>query len=289
MRKALHVALAVGLQATVLLYKPGLLVGASATTTADPAGGGENPNRGISAEGDHVIGRNPATGEIEHPGHRNDNRGLPNLPFSVDSNRLSDGVSSISPWTSTGPSFPLYKGSDVFDAEVRKDHEKATRVSRIEQGVAQSGAGSYERAQARLASLVTASGGLNALGDNIPFNVTSGEWTGATPSSGSLPTKSFPVHAANRWNPSNFAIQPGERYKIEVSGSWSDLYGAKTVDTLGYDSKWNVAKKCYTSGNQCYPHLRQKLRYKASNWMHLICGVGTYANLLIDAAEGVDR
>ena len=58
-------------------------------------------------------------GEVELPGHRNDVRGLPNMPFTVDANRKSDGLSSMSPWTGTGPSFPLYKGGSVHDPSSR--------------------------------------------------------------------------------------------------------------------------------------------------------------------------
>ena len=36
-----------------------------------------------------------------------DRRGLPNNPFTVDSNRLSDGISSVSPLSTTGPSFSV--------------------------------------------------------------------------------------------------------------------------------------------------------------------------------------
>ncbi|CAN0125158.1 unnamed protein product, partial [Laminaria digitata] len=32
---------------------------------------------------------------------------LPNSPFTVDSNRLSDGISSVSPLSTTGPSFSV--------------------------------------------------------------------------------------------------------------------------------------------------------------------------------------
>jgi len=236
-------------------------------------------------EGDQTITPNPVTGEVELPGHANDPRGLPNLPFSVDSNRISDGVSSISPWTSTGPSFPLYKGGTFTDPTSRQDHEGVTSVSRVQQGTCQTGSGAYEKAQARLASLVASSGGLAALGGSIPLDVATGEWSGSQPDAGAKPTKSFTVAAGERWNPSGFAIQPGETYTVSVSGSWQDLDGQLTTNTMGYDATWNVRKKCYEAGHQCRTHLKQKLRFQRSNWMHLICGIGDYVTLMMEVEE----
>ena len=48
------------------------------------------------------------------PGGRGDDD-LPNLPYAVDANRYSDGVSSVSPLTDTAPAFPLHRGA-VSDA-----------------------------------------------------------------------------------------------------------------------------------------------------------------------------
>ena len=41
--------------------------------------------------------------------------GWPNLPYSVDANRYSDGASSVSPLTDTAPAFPLHHG-EISDA-----------------------------------------------------------------------------------------------------------------------------------------------------------------------------
>jgi hypothetical protein len=92
--------------------------------------------------------------------------------------------------------------------------------------------------------------------------------------------------AADRWNPSGFAIQPGETYSVTVSGSWSDLSGSLSVSTMGYDALFNVRKKCYEAQGVCRPHLRQRPRFVGSNWMHLICGVGNYASLLMEVDDG---
>ena len=48
------------------------------------------------------------------PGGRGDDD-LPNLPYAVDANRYSDGVSSVSPLTDTAPAIPLHRGA-VSDA-----------------------------------------------------------------------------------------------------------------------------------------------------------------------------
>ena len=52
-------------------------------------------------------------------GSPSDIRGLPNSPFTVDANRLSDGVSSVSPLSTTSPSFPIYRNltDDSGDTE----------------------------------------------------------------------------------------------------------------------------------------------------------------------------
>jgi len=194
----------------------------------------------------------------ELPGHANDARSLPNLPFSVDPNRVSDGVSSVSPLTSTAPSFPLYKGAAVHDPSGRKDAESATDLSRNSQGIAKKGAGEFEKDKARLARLVEAAGGLAAIAGDVPFNVTSGKWTGPVPDPSVLPSATFTVDSTVRWNPSAFAIQQGETYVVTVpaAAEWMDSTGQKdfpsiTTTTLGYDGKWDVRKKCYTAEGQC--------------------------------------
>jgi len=54
---------------------------------------------------------------------------------------------------------------------------------------------------------------------------------------------------------------------------------------MGYDGSWNVRKKCFETSGTCYRHLKQRKRWEASNWMHLVCGVGDYSSLLTDVAE----
>ena len=178
-------------------------------------------------------------GEVELPGHANDARGLPNMPFSVDTNRESDGISSISPWTGTGPSFPLYKGTAVHNPSDRIAHEAQTKSSRVTQGVAKRGSGAFEQAQARLRSLVTATnatqGSFNR--SNVPMNTINGQWGGNIPNPSILPSATFTVDSTVRWNPSNFAIQSGETYRVDVASTemWYDDSADIHVNTLGYD------------------------------------------------------
>lgn len=124
-----------------------------------------------------------------------------------------------------------------------------------------------------------------------PISIKNATWVGSVPSSLANPTSTFPVKAGARWNPSNFAIQPGESYRVEVLGSetWSDDSGSINVGSLGYDSKWNVRKKCYEAEGQCRSYLRQRLRFPMSNWLHLICTVGSYATLLHETLEDTQR
>ena len=78
------------------------------------------------------------------PGGRGDDD-LPNLPYAVDANRYSDGVSSVSPLTDTAPAFPLHRGA-VSDAPAGRRRLALAKVqSEIEQGVAAAGDGEYVR------------------------------------------------------------------------------------------------------------------------------------------------
>jgi hypothetical protein len=67
------------------------------------------------------------------PGSKEDKRGLPNSPFDVVSNRLSDGMSSRSILTTTSPAFPRYKGI-LVDPDLRKRHYNVIKESEQFQG-----------------------------------------------------------------------------------------------------------------------------------------------------------
>ena len=214
----------IGLSAIVLLL----------TLSQAPLPSSAAENRFEEDPGNLVITTN-SDGEVELPGHRNDVRGLPNMPFSVDANRKSDGLSSISPWTGTSLSFPLYKGGSVYDPSSRTAHEAQTKSSRVTQGVTNKGTGAFEQAQARLKSLVMATASFD--NSNVPLDVANGVWSGGSPDPSALPTTDFTVDSTVRWNPSNFAIQSGETYLIEVASSqmWYDDSLDIHVNTLGYD------------------------------------------------------
>ena len=147
------------------------------------------------------------------PGHEGDQRGLPNLPFTVDTNRQSDGISTVSPLTMTSPSLPYYTESAFFDefgvtsVEHRRTHFHRTRHSQEEQGIAERGAGEAAREDAAYKRVKE--GRL----DYFP-NVT------------------FGVHAGTRWNPSAFAVQADETYQVEVRGA-QDWIDGLTL-TMGY-------------------------------------------------------
>jgi hypothetical protein len=48
------------------------------------------------------------------PGSPDDPRGIPNIPYSTDTNRFSDGVTSDATVDITSPHFPIYHGYSVI-------------------------------------------------------------------------------------------------------------------------------------------------------------------------------
>lgn len=158
------------------------------------------------------------------PGHPDDARGLPNLPFTVDANRPSDGVASASPLTTTAPSFPLYTSSPNYAAfgvttavelQARKDHHARLVENQALQGLAGPHAGEAEREAAAYNRLVE----LGASAYRGP------------------PASSFLVDAAQRWNPSAFPIQRYETYRLSVGGDqrWAD--GTVETTANGYAAR----------------------------------------------------
>lgn len=120
----------------------------------------------------------------------------PTLPYSVDSNRISDGIASVSPFTSTSPSFPLYTSTSNYDKfgvttelelQKRKDHYQLLAYNQRLQGLAGPRAGEAEREAAAYARLVD-------IGDSDFEN----------------PSTTFVVDSSKRWNPSAFPIQAYE-------------------------------------------------------------------------------
>lgn len=202
------------------------------------------------------------------PGSAGDIRGMPPLPFSTDTNRFADGVTSAAITTVTSPSFPIYNGSlsNVTDRLVR--HLRYIESAR-EQGIAEYGAGDAERENARVRIL-------------------------RIPNYESLPrpTTTFPVYAAIKWNPSDFAIQDGETYRVEVIGSnrgfgsqfWSD--GGIRVDAEGYESHYDAISNCYVAVGRCRPYLKNRRRLIDANWMALTCAIGQFVRPLHQIEAG---
>jgi hypothetical protein len=211
------------------------------------------------------------------PGHPDDKRGLPNLPFTVDANRESDGISSVSPLTTTASSFPQFtSGSDyanygivpASELQYRKDHHSRLTNNQRIQGLAGPFAGEAEREAAAYNRLVEIG-------------------TSQVP----LPSESFLVDSAKRWNPSAFPIQRYELYRIEVHGDqrWTD--GTIQTSADGYTSRYDAISKCYIAAGRCRSYLKTKLRVAkaGSKWLQLICGIGEYVSLLQHVDENQHR
>jgi hypothetical protein len=202
------------------------------------------------------------------PGSVGDTRDFPPFPYSTDTNRLADGVTSAAISTVTSPSFPLYDGS-LSNVTDRLDRHLKYIRSAADQGIAEFGGGDAERENAKDKIL------------QIPGyqNITK-------------PTTTFPVYAAIKWNPSNFAIQDGETYRIDVLGShvgfgaqfWSD--GGIRVDPNGYDSYYDAISNCYVAVGRCRPYLKNRRRLVEANWMALSCGIGQFVRPLHQVESG---
>uniref|UniRef100_A0A7S1XUQ3 Uncharacterized protein n=1 Tax=Phaeomonas parva TaxID=124430 RepID=A0A7S1XUQ3_9STRA len=207
--------------------------------------------------------------DADLPGMVGDARGLPNMPFTVDTNRVADGISSTSPYSVSSPSFPSYFDALSNDLGGRRDHAALLAASREEQGIAEYGAGGSARENAYVDMVARE----NASAD--PF--------------GTKPSRTFTVHASQEWNPSSMAIQDGVTYKIsvEAGASWSD--GGIAADTTGYETMYNARKHCFTANDKCYKHLKQRRRFKHAQWFELVCGVADSSWQLYDVAFEKDR
>ena len=168
-----------------------------------------------------------------------------NLPYSVDADRHSDGISSRSPLTATSPSFPEDR-SMPSGTERRESHAVAKRASEILQGVGGRWDGSFE-AEKRAVKREGAS---------------------------IAPTSVFAVNAARRWNPSAFAIQRGETYGLQVQlpNFWVD--GFLNVTTEGYLATYDAASRCYVAGGRCRSYPEHPRRFPQANWFELVCAIG---------------
>ncbi|CBN79516.1 conserved unknown protein [Ectocarpus siliculosus] len=140
-------------------------------------------------------------------------------------------------------------------------------ASRLEQGVATRGAGSFETAVAR-------------------YNVLQESYSSEKPS------VTFPVHAWRRWNPSAFAIQQGETYAVEVPGEqyWED--GRIRADAAGYATYYDAVDACWVANGRCRSYLhgsQPRVPAHRARWMELVCGIGDFVRALREAMPGEER
>ena len=202
------------------------------------------------------------------PGSPDDPLQRPNTPFVTDTSRYGDGITSSSYFDVTSPSFPDYEGFSGNTTE-RYIYYREYAISAAEQGIAVYGLGDARNEDAR-------------------FKIISQENYQSFPN----PTKTFPVHAAIKWNPSNFAIREGEYYSIFVNGTegynstqyWYD--GGIKVDANGYSSYFDPISNCYVGMGRCRSHLKKKRRIVKSNWMSLGCAIGQYVRPLYEVESG---
>lgn len=215
----------------------------------------------------------------ELPGGPEDGRDAPNLPFTTDTNRLSDGISSSAIFDVTSPHFPLYNGSLSNTTERYKFYVDYLESAAV-QGIEILGAGDALREDAKYKVVQEAKYNVEKM-----LNYTNLE----------RPSKQFKVYSAIKWNPSNFAIQTGEYYKVEVvvsteggfgSHFWND--GGLRIDAEGYESFYDAISNCYVALGRCRPHLKKRRRYLDANWFSLLCAVGDFVRPLTQVAPGAE-
>ena len=127
------------------------------------------------------------------------------------------------------------------------------------------------------------------------FNTT---MTNATYEEGEMPIPqkpsiTFPVYAAMKWNPSNFAVQEGEEYTITARAApgapldaetWTD--GGIRVNANGYTSAYDSLSNCYTALGRCRSYLKMRRRMETANWMSLICSIGEFVRPVQEVLPG---
>ena len=109
-----------------------------------------------------------------------------------------------------------------------------------------------------------------------------------------IPEKTFPVYAAIKWNPSDFAIQEGETYSVNVLGDmtgygtsfWYD--GGLRVNAAGYQSYFDAVSSCFVGLGRCRSHLKKKRRLPTAQWMSLVCAIGRFVRPLYDSQPGLE-
>ena len=199
------------------------------------------------------------------PGSSGDTRNLASFPFSTDTNRYADGISSESAYSVTSPHFPLYNGSLTNITDRAKYYIKYIESAAI-QGIGIYGDGDdfVEDAKYKIIK--------NRNYQEIP-----------------KPNLTFPVYAAIKWNPSGFAIQVGEYYRLDVAGLqyWND--GGIRVDANGYQSYYDAISNCHVAIGRCRSHLKSRRRLLTANWMSLSCAIGQFVRPLYQIIPGEEQ
>lgn len=107
------------------------------------------------------------------------------------------------------------------------------------------------------------------------------------------PSTKFQVFAAVKWNPSNFAMQEGEKYNITAfappdadytAQSWTD--GGIRVKATGYNSYYDAVSNCYVALGRCRGFLKMRRRLQTANWMSLICAIGEFVRPVQEVNPG---
>lgn len=190
-----------------------------------------------------------------------------NTPFKTDTNRNSDGVSSTAAYTTTSSRFPIYD-QNVTTNSLRYTYYKNYVKSAELQGVALSTGGDFDREQAKLKLIRS---------EFYDPHVN--------------PKETFPVYAAVKWNPSNFAIQEGEKYNIKIENfnnqHWYD--GGIKINGEGYSSYFDSVSNCYVGMGRCRPYLKKRRRQTSANWMSLICSIGDFVRPLTEFESGKEE
>lgn len=205
------------------------------------------------------------------PGNYNTSVDNPNIPFSTDTNRFADGITSTGAFDASSPRFPVYPGASANFSDRYKRYTQYIESAK-EQGIAEAGAGDRVREEARLAIVRQPNF------ESLP-----------------APNKTFTVFAAIKWNPSDFAIQEGETYSVSVFGNqtgyspqfWYD--GGIRVNAEGYSSYFDAVSNCYVGMGRCRPHLKKKRRLPDANWMSLACAIGQFVRPLTEIEPGNEQ
>lgn len=203
------------------------------------------------------------------PGGASDERGEANLPFSTDTNRYSDGITSTGAFSSGSPRNPSYEGS-IANYTDRYTYYTEYKKNAAEQGVAIYGNDGDQVKEAARLEIVS-----KPNFQDLP-----------------RPNKTFTVYAAIKWNPTNFAIQEGETYNITVFGDqfgtssqfWYD--GGLRVNAEGYSSYFDTISNCFVGMGRCRSHLKKRRRIPKANWMSLACAIGEYVRPLVQVQPG---